>query len=47
MAAGYFESGSQEALVGLFSKVAAVPILAAVVLLAIAPLIRRLMGKVR
>ncbi len=47
MAAGYFESGSQEALVGLFSKVAAVPIIAAVVLLALTPMIRKLMGKVR
>jgi proton-dependent oligopeptide transporter, POT family len=47
MAAGYFESGSQEALVGLFSKVAAVPILAALVLLALTPWIRKLMGKVR
>jgi proton-dependent oligopeptide transporter, POT family len=47
MAAGYFESGSQEALVGLFSKVAAVPILAALVLLALTPWISKLMGKVR
>lgn len=47
MAAGYFESGSQEALVGLFSKVAAMPIIAAVILLALTPLIRKLMGKVR
>ena len=38
MAAGLFESGSQEALVGLFSKVAAVPILAAVILMALTPL---------
>ncbi len=47
MAAGYFESGSQAALVGLFSKVAAVPIIAAVVLIGVTPWIRRLMGKVR
>jgi proton-dependent oligopeptide transporter, POT family len=46
-AAGYFESGSQEALFGLFSKVAAAPIIAAVVLVALTPLIRRLMGRVR
>ena len=46
-AAGYFESGSQEALVSLFSKVAAVPIIAAVVLLALTPFIRKLMGKVK
>ncbi|MGH9935953.1 MAG: MFS transporter, partial [Blastocatellia bacterium] len=47
IAAGYFEAGSQEALVGLFSKVAAVPIIAGLVLLALAPFIKRLMGKVR
>lgn len=47
MAAGYFESGSQEALVGLFSKVAAVPILAGVVLLVLTPFIRKLMGNVK
>lgn len=46
-AAGYFESGSQEALVGLFSRIAAVPIIAAVILLALTPWIRKLMGKVR
>jgi proton-dependent oligopeptide transporter, POT family len=46
-AAGYFEGGSQEALFGLFSKVAAVPVIAAVVLLALTPLIRRLMGRVK
>ncbi len=46
-AAGYFEHGSQEALVGLFSKVAAVPIIAAVILIALTPFIRKLMGKVR
>lgn len=47
IAAGYFEAGSQDALVGLFSKVSAVPIIAAVVLLAITPFIKKLMGKVR
>jgi proton-dependent oligopeptide transporter, POT family len=46
-AAGYFEGGSQDALFSLFSKVAAVPIIAAVVLLALTPFIRRLMGRVR
>jgi POT family proton-dependent oligopeptide transporter len=47
IAAGYFEGGSQEALVGLFSKLAAVPIIAALVLLALTPFIKKLMGKVR
>jgi POT family proton-dependent oligopeptide transporter len=47
MAAGYFETNSQQALVGLFSKVAAVPILAALLLFALTPFIRKLMGKVR
>jgi dipeptide/tripeptide permease len=47
MAAGYFESGSQEALVGLFSKVAAVPIIAGLILLVLTPWIRRLMGRIR
>ncbi len=47
IAAGYFESGSQEALVGLFSKLAAAPIIAALVLLALTPVIKKLMGKVR
>lgn len=47
IAAGYFEAGSQEALVGLFSKVATVPIIAAVVLLAVTPFLRKLMGKIR
>jgi len=47
MAAGYFQGGSQEALVGLFSKVAAVPIIAGLVLLALTPFIKKLMGKVR
>ncbi len=47
MMAGYFEGGSSEALVGLFGKLAAMPILAAVILLALTPWLRRLMGKVR
>lgn len=46
-AAGYFDASSQTALVGLFSKVAAVPIIAAVVLVALTPFIRRMMGRVR
>lgn len=46
-AAGYFDASSQTALVGLFSKVAAVPIIAAVVLVALTPFLRRLMGRVR
>ncbi|MDX2043702.1 MAG: peptide MFS transporter [Acidobacteriota bacterium] len=45
--AGYFEAGSQEALVGLFGKVASVPVIAAVLLLAVTPFIRKLMGKIR
>lgn len=45
--AGYFEGGSQEALVGLFSKVAAVPIIAALIMLALTPSVKKLMGKVR
>jgi POT family proton-dependent oligopeptide transporter len=47
IAAGYFEAGSQEALIGLFSKVAAVPIIAALAMLALTPFIKKLMGKVR
>src|SRR5262245_55438523 len=47
IAAGYFEGGSQEALVGLFSKLAAAPIIAALALLALTPFIKKLMGKVR
>ncbi|MGH9755291.1 MAG: peptide MFS transporter [Blastocatellia bacterium] len=47
IAAGYFEAGSQEALVGLFSKVATVPIIAALAMLALTPFIKKLMGKVR
>lgn len=46
-AAGFFESGSTEALVNLFSKVAVFPIMAAVILAALTPFIRKLMGKVR
>jgi proton-dependent oligopeptide transporter, POT family len=46
-AASYFEGGSQEALVSLFSKIAAVPIVAALVLIALTPSIKKLMGKVR
>ncbi|MFN0085533.1 MAG: peptide MFS transporter [Blastocatellia bacterium] len=38
---------SRDALVGLFSKVAAGPIIAGVVLIALMPVIRKLMGKVR
>lgn len=41
------EFGSPRELVGLFGKVAAVPIIAALVLLALTPVIRRLMGRVR
>jgi POT family proton-dependent oligopeptide transporter len=47
IAAGYFEGGSQEALVGLFSKLSATPIIAALILLALTPFIKKLMGKVR
>jgi POT family proton-dependent oligopeptide transporter len=47
MAAGYFQGGSPEAMVGLFSKLAAAPIIAALVLLALTPFIKKLMGKVR
>jgi POT family proton-dependent oligopeptide transporter len=46
-AAGFFETGSQEALVGLFSKLAAMPIIAALILFALSPLIRKAMGKIR
>src|SRR5262245_48727431 len=38
---------SRDALIGLFGKVAAGPIIAAVILVALTPFIRRLMGKVR
>jgi proton-dependent oligopeptide transporter, POT family len=41
------EFGSPSELIGLFSKVAAVPIVAAVILLGLTPVIRRLMGRVR
>jgi proton-dependent oligopeptide transporter, POT family len=46
-AASYFEGGSQEALVGLFSKIAAVPIIAGMILVVLTPSIKKLMGKVR
>ncbi len=45
--AGYFKGGSQDELFGLFSKVAAVPIIAALIMLALTPSIKKLMGKVR
>ncbi|MDQ3010474.1 MAG: peptide MFS transporter [Acidobacteriota bacterium] len=48
--ASMFASGfknEQQALIGLFSKAAAWPIIAAVILLALTPTIRKLMGKVR
>ncbi len=41
------EFGSKDALIGLFGKVAAIPVLAAVILFALTPMIRKLMGKVR
>ncbi|HEY6400126.1 MAG TPA: peptide MFS transporter [Blastocatellia bacterium] len=47
IAAGYFEGGTQEALVGLFGKLAAIPIIVALILLALTPFIKKLMGKVR
>jgi proton-dependent oligopeptide transporter, POT family len=47
IAAGRFGSGSQEAMVGLFGKLAAAPIIAALILLALTPFIKKLMGKVR
>jgi proton-dependent oligopeptide transporter, POT family len=46
-AAGYFEGESREALVGLFSKVAAIPVGAALLLLVLTPMIKKMMGKVR
>jgi proton-dependent oligopeptide transporter, POT family len=45
--AGYFGGNSQDAMFGLFSKLAAAPIIAALVLLALTPFIKKLMGKVR
>jgi POT family proton-dependent oligopeptide transporter len=45
--AGYFGGGTQDAMFGLFSKLAAAPIIAAVALLALTPFIKKLMGKVR
>jgi POT family proton-dependent oligopeptide transporter len=41
------EFGSGESLIGLFGKVAAIPILAAVLLVFLIPSIRRMMGRVR
>jgi proton-dependent oligopeptide transporter, POT family len=41
------EFGSPRELIGLFGKVAAVPLIAAVALFALTPLIRRLMGRVK
>jgi POT family proton-dependent oligopeptide transporter len=45
--AGFFEGDSQMAVTSLFYKVAAVAILAAAILTVLAPVIRRLMGRVR
>lgn len=45
--AGYFGGDSQDAMFGLFSKLAAAPIIAALVLLALTPFIKKLMGKIR
>jgi POT family proton-dependent oligopeptide transporter len=45
--AGYFGGDTQDAMFGLFSKLAAAPIIAALVLLALTPFIKKLMGKVR
>ncbi len=46
-AASYFEGDSQNALVGLFSKIASVPIIAGLILVFLIPFIKKLMGKVR
>jgi proton-dependent oligopeptide transporter, POT family len=46
-AASYFEGGSQDALVGLFSKIAAIPLIAGLILVVLTPYIKKLMGKVR
>ncbi len=46
-AAGYFEGESHQALIGLFSKVTAIPVGAALLLLALTPMIKKMMGKVR
>jgi proton-dependent oligopeptide transporter, POT family len=46
-AAGYFRGDSEEALVGLFGRIALVPIIAALILAAMTPHIKRMMGKVR
>ena len=40
------EFGTKQALIGLFTKVAAIPIGASLVLLLLTPMIRRLMGRV-
>ena len=45
--ASYFGAKSQEALIGLFSKISAAPIIAALVMLALTPFIKKMMGKVR
>jgi proton-dependent oligopeptide transporter, POT family len=45
--AGHFGAKTQEALIGLFSKVSAAPIIAALLMLALTPFIKKLMGKVR
>jgi POT family proton-dependent oligopeptide transporter len=47
ISAGYFGGDSQQAGVGLFATLAAVPIIAGLVLLALTPFIKTLMGKVR
>lgn len=46
-AAGFFSDNSADKLVSLFSKVAAVPVLAAVILFFLTPSIKKLMGTVR
>ena len=46
-AAGFFSGESADKLVSLFSKVAAVPVLAAVILFFLTPSIKKLMGSVR
>jgi POT family proton-dependent oligopeptide transporter len=45
--ASNFSGSSQEAPIGLFSKVAAAPIIAALIMLVLTPSIKKLMGKVR
>jgi POT family proton-dependent oligopeptide transporter len=44
--AGFFEAGAEGALVQLFGKVALVTIIAGVILAALTPYIRKLMGRV-